>query len=167
MAERQSRGRRTRAKHSALAIENRQRAVELKIAPLESFFRKACREIGLSDSPASVCFLTDREMKRLNDTYRKKRKTTDVLSFPSEERPRPKGLKSAARALHGEFLGDIAISPVVARINAKRFDRSMAEEIRILLLHGILHLMGYDHESDRGEMEREEAKLRRRLRLGE
>jgi len=150
-----------------LAVENRQKAVRLKIAPLESFFRKTCREIGLSDTPAAVCLLTDREMKRLNTTYRKKRKTTDVLSFPSEDRPKPKGLKGAARALRGEFLGDIAISPAVARRNAKRFGRSMAEEIRILLLHGILHLMGYDHESDRGEMEREEAKLRRRLRLGE
>jgi len=157
----------TRTKRGALAIENRQKAVRLEIAPFESFLRKACQEIGLRGTPATVCFLTDREMKRLNTTYRRKRKTTDVLSFPSEERPKPKGLKSAARALHGEFLGDIAISPTVAKRNAQRFGRTMAEEIRILLLHGILHLMGYDHESDRGEMEREEAKLRRRLRLGE
>ena len=116
--------------------------------------------------PASVCFVTDREMKRLNGTYRGKNQTTDVLSFPSEERTKPKGLKRAVTALRGEFLGDIAISPTVARRNAKLFGRTAEEEIRILLVHGILHLMGYDHESDRGEMERVEANLRRRLRLG-
>ena len=148
-----------------MAIENRQKAAALNIASLDTFFRKSCREIGLKYPPAAVCFITDGEMKRLNTMYRKKRKTTDVLSFPSEERPKPKGLQRAARALRGEFLGDIAISPAVVRRNGKRFGRSMTEEIRILLLHGILHLMGYDHESDRGEMERVEAKLRRRLRL--
>jgi probable rRNA maturation factor len=104
-------------------------------------------------------------MTRLNGTYRKKRRTTDVLSFPTEEQPRPMRLLEAAARLRGTFLGDIAISPAVARRNAKSVGRTMAGEIRILLLHGILHLMGYDHESDRGEMQREEARLRRRLRL--
>ena len=132
---------------------------------MDRAFRKICREVGLRYPPAAVCFISDGEMKRLNTLYRKKRKTTDVLSFPSEERAQPKGLRSTARVLRSEFLGDIAISPRVARRNAKRFGRSMAEEIRILLLHGVLHLMGYDHESDRGEMERVEAKLRRRLGL--
>jgi len=139
--------------------------VDLEVEPLERFFRKACREMGLKYPPAVVCFLTDREMKRLNAKYRRKRKTTDVLSFPSEERRKPRSLKGAAASLRGEFLGDIAISATVARRNAKQFHRSLAEEIRILLLHGILHLMGYDHESDRGEMERVEAELRQRLRL--
>ena len=74
-------------------------------------------------------------------------------------------MSQGAAGLRGEFLGDVVISPTVARRNAKRFGRTMAEEIRILLLHGILHLMGYDHESDRGEMESVEAKLRSRLRL--
>ena len=155
----------TGARHKPKAIENRQKAIPIHLGPLEVFFRKICTEVGFIYPPAAVCFITDREMKRLNTTYRKKRKTTDVLSFPVEERPAPKGLKSAARELRDEFLGDIAISPTVARRNAKQFGRSMAVEIRILLLHGILHLMGYDHESDRGEMERVEAKLRQRLRL--
>jgi probable rRNA maturation factor len=137
----------------------------VEVAPLETFLRKTCREIGLRYPPASVCLITDREMKRLNTAFRKKRKTTDVLSFPSEERRKPRSLAGAAAALRSEFLGDIAISPTVARRNAKRFGRTMAEEIHILLLHGILHLMGYDHESDRGEMERVEANLRPRLGL--
>jgi len=148
-----------------LATENRQKAVALNVASLDRFFREICREIGLTYPPAAVCLITDGEMKGLNTAYRKKRKTTDVLSFPWEERPKPRSLGSAARVLRREFLGDIAIAPAVARRNGKRFGRSVAEEMRILLLHGILHLMGYDHESDRGEMERVEAKLRRRLRL--
>ena len=165
MARKRRAGRTRRGRQKALAIENRQRAVAVKIAPLEAFFRKICVEIGLGYPPASVCFVTDREMKRLNRRYRKKSKTTDVLSFPSEVRPRPASLGSVAATLRRKFLGDIAISPTVARRNGKRRDRSVAGEIRILLLHGILHLMGYDHEGDRGEMERVEAKLRRRLRL--
>jgi probable rRNA maturation factor len=67
--------------------------------------------------------------------------------------------------VHGSFLGDIAISPTVARRNAKTYGRTVSEEILILILHGVLHLLGYDHETDRGEMERVEATLRRRLRL--
>jgi probable rRNA maturation factor len=64
-----------------------------------------------------------------------------------------------------EFLGDIAISPVVARSNAKAFNRTMSEEICVLMVHGLLHLLGYDHETDRGEMERVESTLRSRLGL--
>jgi probable rRNA maturation factor len=62
-------------------------------------------------------------------------------------------------------LGDIAISPAIARRNAKAFGRTLSEEICILMLHGVLHLLGYDHETDRGEMERVETKLRSRLGL--
>ena len=104
-------------------------------------------------------------MKRLNATYRKKRKTTDVLSFPTEERSRPARRSSRAKALRGAFLGDIAISPTVARRNAKRFGRTLEQEICILILHGFLHLLGYDHETDDGEMKRVELNLRRKLGL--
>lgn len=165
MRKKRSSGRATRAQRGQLAIENRQNAVAVKVAPFEKFFSKISRELGLKYPPAAVCFIGDREMKRLNTVYRRKRKTTDVLSFPSEERPKPKTLQGAVGTLRGKFLGDIAISPTVARRNAKRFGRTMTEEVCILLLHGILHLMGYDHENDRGEMEREESMLRRRLGL--
>ena len=63
----------------------------------------------------------------------------------------------------GEFLGDIAISPKVARRNAKSLGRQLPEELKVLILHGVLHLLGYDHETDRGEMERIEMRLRRKL----
>jgi probable rRNA maturation factor len=64
-----------------------------------------------------------------------------------------------------DSLGDIAIAPMVARRNAKRFGRTLPGELRILILHGVLHLMGYDHETDNGQMERRERILRRRLGL--
>jgi len=71
----------------------------------------------------------------------------------------------ATKMLAGRYLGDIAISPATARRYAKKNGRSLAAELRILMLHGVLHLLGYDHESDRGEMDRLEAKLRRRFGL--
>jgi probable rRNA maturation factor len=132
---------------------------------MERFLRKLNRELGLRRGSSYVCFVTDAEMKRLNTRYRKKRKTTDVLSFPSEIRTRPNVLRARVKQVAGEFLGDIAISPTVARGNAKKFNRTLPEEICILMLHGVLHLLGYDHETDRGEMEVVEARLRRRLGL--
>jgi probable rRNA maturation factor len=146
-------------------IENCQRAIRLDLPAIESFLFRLNRELGLQHDASFVRFLTDAEMTRLNLVFRKKRKTTDVLSFPSELRSRPASLRRRAKTLRGFFLGDIAISPAVARRNAKKFDRTITEEICILVLHGVLHLLGYDHETDRGEMEHVEATLRHRLGL--
>ncbi len=145
--------------------ENHQKRVPLPLPQLERFMKRMNRELGLRKGSAFVRFVTDAEMKRLNQKFRKKPKTTDVLSFPSEDRARPRSLRVRTKQLRGSFLGDIAISPTVAGRNAKAFGRSMPEEICVLLLHGVLHLLGYDHETDRGEMERVEAALRTRLRL--
>jgi|SRR5580704_394337 rRNA maturation RNase YbeY len=73
---------------------------------------------------------------------------------------------SAISKIHSHYAGDIAISPSAARRNARRLDRSLPDELRVLILHGMLHLAGYDHETDRGEMDRIERRLRRRLGLG-
>ena len=104
-------------------------------------------------------------MARLNETYRKKKGTTDVLSFPAEQRDKPISARRRAKKLRREFLGDIAICPAVARHNAYSLGRSLSGEIHVLILHGVLHLLGYDHETDRGEMDRVEGRLRRRLGL--
>jgi probable rRNA maturation factor len=155
----------SRVQHKVAAIENGQRAVRVELARLERFLLRVNRELGLHPDAVFVRFIADTEMAHLNRTFRKKPRTTDVLSFPSETRSRPGGYRRRARALRGSFLGDIAISPVVARRNAKRFGRTMTAEICILMLHGVLHLLGYDHQTDRGEMERVEAMLRLRLGL--
>jgi probable rRNA maturation factor len=146
-------------------VQNHQRKVRLKLPAFERFHKRVVHEFRLLPDATSVRFITDAEMKQLNATYRKKRKTTDVLSFPSEERARPTRLRSRAKSLRGAFLGDIAISPTVARRNAKRFHRTLEQEICILMLHGFLHLLGYDHETDHGEMERVELNLRHKLGL--
>lgn len=155
----------SRAQRKLAAIENAQRAVQLELPRLERFLLRVNREVGMNPRSVFVRFVADKEMARLNRTFRDKRQTTDVLSFPTETRSRPVSLRRRARALRGSFLGDIAISPAVARRNAKRLGRTMSEEICTLMLHGVLHLLGYDHETDRGEMERVEATLRRRLGL--
>jgi probable rRNA maturation factor len=164
MGERSERVARNTSRHE-IAIENCQRKIPLRLAQFDNFLRRSTKEIGVHHDAAFVRFVTDREMARLNGKYRKKPKTTDVLSFPSEQRKRPTGLCSQVRSIGGSFLGDIAIAPTVARRNAQEFGRTFEHEICILILHGLLHLLGYDHETDQGEMERVEAKLRRRLRL--
>jgi probable rRNA maturation factor len=154
-----------RKRGGAGAIENHQKVIRVRIGPLEEFLRQARKEIGLDKECVAVRLINDGEMTRLNRTYRGKKKSTDVLSFPSEERGRPAGLQRRVKSLGGVFLGDIAISPTVAWRNANSFGRTCEEEICILMLHGILHLLGYDHETDRGEMERVETRLRQRLGL--
>jgi rRNA maturation RNase YbeY len=153
-------------RRAAASIQNAQRAVSFKIPVLEAFLLRVNREIGLVTGSYFIRFVNDSEMARLNGAFRKKPRTTDVLSFPHENRSRPTNLKRRVRSLRGSFLGDIAISPRVARRNARAFGRTFTEEVCILMLHGILHLLGYDHENDRGEMERVETRLRRRVGLG-
>jgi probable rRNA maturation factor len=107
---------------------------------------------ALVEGPASlgVRFASDRELHRANRDYRGKDKPTDVLSFPGEETPEG-----------GRHLGDVLISVPTARRQAEARGHSAERELRVLLLHGLLHCLGYDHEADQGEMERLERRLRR------
>jgi probable rRNA maturation factor len=134
------------------------------VRPLEEFLQNIMEEIGLGPECVAVRLIGDPEMARLNERYRKKKGPTDVLSFPSaEDTGKPGRLKRQVRRTRGKFLGDIAIAPMVARRNAKSLGRQLPEELKVLILHGVLHLLGYDHETDRGEMERIEMRLRRKL----
>ena len=147
-------------------ILNRQRSVRIARRLLEEFLGRVASELGLAESSVTVCIVSDAEIARMNKTYRGKPGPTDVLSFPAEARKRPLALRRKAAAdAATAYLGDIAISAATARRNAARFGRTFPAELRILILHGVLHLLGYDHETDRGQMDRLEAKLRRRLRL--
>jgi len=115
----------------------------------------------------AVCLVTDAEIARLNHTYRGKTGPTDVLSFPANGSRVSKAARLHAESPEGAgsgvHLGDIAISPAEARRNARSLGRDVQEELRVLILHGVLHLAGYDHETDQGQMERYERRLRRRL----
>lgn len=144
-------------------IENRQKAVRVEVRSLLEFTRQLREELGLGEESVAIRLVTDQEMARLNEGYRGKSGTTDVLSFPAESRRRPGNLRSTLQKVQGRRLGDIAISPLVARRNAKLYKRRLPEELRVLIVHGVLHLLGYDHEKDHGEMSRVEMRLRRRL----
>jgi probable rRNA maturation factor len=145
-------------------ILNRQRTVSLARRPLELFLAHVRDELGLGEAAVTVCLVSDAEIARMNEEYRKKKGPTDVLSFPAVERRKPVRLRRGSHALRtGEYLGDVAISPATARRYAKESERTLPNELRVLILHGVLHLLGYDHETDRGEMKRVESRLRKRL----
>jgi probable rRNA maturation factor len=123
----------------------------------------------LAKGRAFHCLITgDAEVRRLNREFRGKDVATDVLSFPSAEGPRqtrrsaPLGPRQTRRSAP---LGDIAISLARARAQGRRYGHSAEIEIRILILHGVLHLVGMDHESDGGRMARAEKRWRARLGL--
>lgn len=117
---------------------------------IRSFLKRVTTEIT-SGRPFTVLLTDDRELRRLNRQFLGKDYATDVLSFPA-----PPGV---------EGLGDIAISVERAAGQAREHGHSTGEEIAILILHGVLHLLGMDHETDRGAMRRSEARWRRKLGL--
>ena len=119
---------------------------------LSRFLRVAQAEVGLKGE-VDVLLAGDRTLRRLNREYRGKDKATDVLSFP------------AAGELAGVHGGDLAISLDTAKRQAEEQGHSLRVEVRVLLLHGLLHLSGMDHETDLGEMAERESGLRARLRL--
>jgi probable rRNA maturation factor len=116
---------------------------------LTLFATKAKRAVG-ARGELSIRITSSAEMCDLNRRFRRKNKPTDVLSFPADT---PK------------LAGDIAISAEIAAANASELGHSVDTELKILILHGLLHLVGYDHETDAGEMQAQETKLRQRLNL--
>jgi probable rRNA maturation factor len=129
-------------------VVNRQRRLQLDTEAWSTFADKALNTIGKSESSATIAFVSDKRIRELNQQFRGVDKATDVLSFPAEEKLN---------------LGDIAVSVDTAAVQAKENGLSFEDEIAQLILHGLLHLCGYDHETDNGEMNRLELKLRRRL----
>lgn len=124
----------------------------------------------------AIALVSDARMRALNRTYRGVDAATDVLSFQAAARDGTRGLRTRNRRTShqipgpgipapGPYLGDVAIALGVARAQAKALGHPLATELRILALHGLLHLLGYDHERDRGTMRRLEDRLRRRAGL--
>ena len=133
-------------------IEIDKRGEELNEARLLRFLNAARKAVGVRGE-VNVLLTSSREMRTMNRAFRGKDKPTDVLSFPAIE------------PFSREFAGDIAISVDIAAKNAKNLGHSVEDETRVLILHGLLHLAGYDHEIDKGEMARRELRLRNRLGL--
>src|SRR5271166_301356 len=122
---------------------------ELSPRALSLFAARAQRTLGLGGE-VNVRITSNRELQELNRRFRRKDKPTDVLSFPSAM---PK------------LAGDIAISAEIAAANATEIGHSTETEVKILILHGLLHLAGYDHETDSGDMQARETELRQQLKL--
>jgi probable rRNA maturation factor len=138
----------------------------LRRAPIERFARTLQKEVARSRL-FDTLVTGDAELRRLNRDFRGKDYTTDVLSFPAKPYPsEPRRLLSEPRPSgSGPFLGDIAISLGRARAQAREFGHAIEQEVQILMLHGVLHLMGHDHETDSGAMARAEKRWRSKLGL--
>jgi len=150
-------------------VLNRQRRVPVAVGPLARFLERVRLELGFPAHGVAVQLVSDVAMARLNWTFRRKRGPTDVLSFPAQAQGtgarRARRAHRRAHAAGSQYVGDIAISPETARRNARRDSRPLPEELRMLVLHGMIHLAGYDHHTDQGQMEKLETALRCRLGL--
>jgi len=133
----------------------RKRIAGVSASTLARFVLRARRAVPLRDT-VNVLVTTSAELRSLNRRFRGADKPTDVLSFPSS---------LLAMRQKQRIAGDVAVSADIARSNARRFGHSVGDEVKILVLHGILHLAGFDHEQDNGEMARKETQLRRQLKL--
>lgn len=139
--------------------------MKLELAPIRGFADKLITAVDETENGTlSVAFVSDRRMRELNKFFRGKDSTTDVLSFPHE----PDEFLSESTAVAGDlsqadFLGDIVISAEQAQRQAKENGLTLENEIKQLILHGLLHLCGYDHEADSGEMNARELELRDNL----
>lgn len=141
-----------------VAVSNRQQTLKLDVPRLKRRARRVLRDMGLADTELSVVFVDDGEMQRLNAAYRSIDRPTDVLAFAMAE--------GAFGDLNPQILGDVVISTQTARVQAERADRRVDDELDALLVHGILHLIGYDHErsaADARAMRDQERRLRRLL----
>jgi probable rRNA maturation factor len=138
-----------------IEVINRQRRRKIVAKQWREFTERAMRAIGGDNRSATIVFVSDDAIRKLNRRFRGKSVATDVLSFPAQAEP--------FEAENPKHLGDVVISVQRAATQAKENGLSFSREIEQLILHGLLHLCGYDHESDHGKMNRLELKLRKQL----
>ncbi len=138
-------------------IFNRQRKHAVSVPRLEQFSRKLCRHLKLPHCDFTLILSNDRKIRRLNRLFRHKDQPTDILTFPSS----PTDWKDDP--FENRSLGDMMVSVETAYRQAIRQRHSLEREIDILLIHGVLHLLGYDHERDQGQMRRKERRLQKQL----
>ena len=136
-------------------VVSRQRKVPVDCERWREFAEKALKAVPANGAGATVVFVSDRAMRELNRRWRGKVGTTDVLSFPAAQEEFERG--------EGLSLGDVVVSVEQAARQAAEHGLDFEGEVGQLILHGLLHLCGYDHEQDGGEMNALELRLRRRL----
>lgn len=138
-----------------IEVVNRQRKVPVDTDKWQLFASRALKVTPAEPASVTIAFVSDRHMRELNRHWRGKSGTTDVLSFPAGE--------DEFANPNGSNLGDVVVSPEQAARQAREHELTVDQEIAQLILHGLLHLCGYDHETDSGEMNRLELKLRTKL----
>ncbi len=150
-----------------IEIINNQRKIKIKVKEFQEYAGKVIETIPAANGKtATVAFVSDKKIRELNKSFRGKNSTTDVLSFPfeAEEFEKLSGLAAVADGYFGEGnLGDIIISVEKAQRQAVDNNLDFETEIKQLILHGVLHLCGYDHEQDAGEMNELELQFRDKL----
>ena len=144
----------------AIEVTNRQRLCPIARDLVSRIAQSTLDAVNRAGASLTIAFVRDRRMRNLNRTYRGKDYATDVLSFPAgdEQADEAAGYLGAI-----DYIGDIVISTDTALRQAKEAQHSFEREVSELVLHGTLHLCGYDHETDDGKMNSLEQKLRRRL----
>jgi probable rRNA maturation factor len=154
----------------ATEVVNRQRRVRVDLERIAQLADRTLAAVGRADAKLTIAFVRDPVIRRLNRDYRGKDRSTDVLSFPFGEeqtgaaaREEGEDGSPAAGGMKSEYLGDVVISTDRAVSQAQEAGFSVEREVSELVIHGVLHLCGYDHESDRGTMNRVELRLRRML----
>ena len=138
-----------------IEVVNRQRKVPVDCERWQAFVVRAIRVLPAETAGVTIAFVSDRAMSKLNRLWRHKHGTTDVLSFPA--------VQDEFEKMEGSSLGDVVISVEQAARQAKENNLSPDQEIAQLILHGLIHLCGYDHSTDNGEMDRLELRLRKKL----
>lgn len=139
-----------------IEVVNKQRRHKIDTNHWREFAGRALEVIGgATDAGVTIAFVSDRSIRELNRRFRETNRVTDVLSFPSDQ--------NEVESAFSKVLGDIVVSVDRAKAQSEEHNLSFDEEIAELILHGLLHLKGYDHETDDGEMNRLEIRLRRRL----
>src|SRR3990172_8848518 len=122
-------------------VTNRQKKIRLNLARVRKVAREALKSLECLDKELSVALVDDEQMRELNRRYRGRDRPTDVLAFPMD-------------SADGPLLGDVVISVDTALVQAKLASQALEEEVMVLLLHGILHLLGYDHTGSKLEARR-------------
>ena len=138
-----------------VTVLNRQRSHRVRRQELSAFLQRLALALpGKGADSVSMCLVSDRKMREYNRHFRGRHAATDVLSFPADDQADPSGER---------HLGDIVISVTTAAVQARQARHSLEQELKILALHGYLHLLGYDHPTDDGSMMRMQRRLIRRL----
>ena len=138
-----------------VTVLNRQRSHPVRRQELTAFLQRLALALpGPGADSLSMCLVSDRKMREYNRDFRGRNASTDVLSFSEDDQADPSGER---------HLGDIVISVTAAAVQARQARHSLEQELKILALHGYLHLLGYDHQTDDGTMMRMQRRLIRRL----